>query len=678
MIAENMDAYVPTELKESSFKVFEEACLDIKHSVCPCCHQVGMNVNIGRSGVCSDCSSFNDVNYLLKNDCLPIWYKDGQPQFHIPEELACLTMAEKMLIQLCSPFIPLRHIKNGIFGLSGHVCSFEQDIAEFVNTLPRHKKDVTMLNVLRSVKAEIAQRKEASSPEMFLVRKDKIGDALSWLKVYNKEYKHIKIDMNALDWLQGKEGNINTLDIETHGDIDNEVTSKSVDIGPDPHFTRMCEASGSVLKTFGFVDDNAKAKVSDADAIIHNEILNEIQKSPNKHEINVKWPNSGPLPIREFGPERLFVCAYPWLFPGGIGDVKDFPRAKASLWGKMMLHFKDGRFTKDKFFCFYATNYLMRHRNASSGNWYIKNFSKGGPQTLEELKETIKGGDLSFVNRLNYFNRMIKGSTAFWYAKRQELYSWINYHVEQGHGAPTFFITLSCGEYYWPDIIRLLKERLDIAGEDSSGCYVGSPKLSKILNEYSIVVQEYFQKRVALWLNTVGETVFGIKHYWVRFEFAPGRGQIHAHLVAITKDNDIFKLCHLDLQQPNGKEKRDARLAKWASEKFGLTAWVGDEFDLIDTCPTNSPCSIRFMDLSDEGSKVHDVQKLMKFCQCHECSAYCLRPNPHDRYEMESIMTSSVWMIHREYLVFGWICYLKFVNSLVLEQVKEYMQIWGW
>ena len=107
-----MDAYVPTELKESSFKVFEEACLDIKHSVCPCCHQVGMNVNIGRSGVCSDCCSFNDVNYLLKNDCLPIWYKDGQPQFHIPEELACLTMAEKMLIQLCSPFIPLRHIKN--------------------------------------------------------------------------------------------------------------------------------------------------------------------------------------------------------------------------------------------------------------------------------------------------------------------------------------------------------------------------------------------------------------------------------------------------------------------------------------------------------------------------------------------------------------------------------------
>ena len=150
--------------------------------------------------------------------------------------------------------------------------------------------------------------------------------------------------------------------------------------------------------------------------------------------------------------------------------------------------------------------------------------------------------------------------------------------------------------------------------------------------------KNFFQKRVELWLHTVGETVFGIKYYWVRYEFAPGRGQIHAHLVAITKDNDIFKLCHLDLQEPNGKEKRDARLAKWASEKFGLTAWVGEDFDDIETCPTNSPCSIRFMDFSDSESKVEDVQKLMKFSQCHECSAYCLRPNPHDRYVQKNGM----------------------------------------
>ena len=42
---------------------------------------------------------------------------------------------------------------------------------------------------------------------------------------------------------------------------------------------------------------------------------------------------SGPVPINEFSTERLFARAYPWLFPGGIGDVKDFP-GTPKQWGK--------------------------------------------------------------------------------------------------------------------------------------------------------------------------------------------------------------------------------------------------------------------------------------------------------------------------------------------------------
>ncbi len=38
--------------------------------------------------------------------------------------------------------------------------------------------------------------------------------------------------------------------------------------------------------------------------------------------------------------------------------------------------------------------------------------------------------------------------------------------------------------------------------------------------------------------------VFGITHYWVRFEFSKSRGQIHLHLLAIigdaNKENGIY------------------------------------------------------------------------------------------------------------------------------------------
>jgi hypothetical protein len=64
-------------------------------------------------------------------------------------------MTKMMLIQLNLPFIPLQHIKNGTFGLSGHVCSFEQDLEEFVNRLPRHRNDTTMLKVIKAAKKNL-------------------------------------------------------------------------------------------------------------------------------------------------------------------------------------------------------------------------------------------------------------------------------------------------------------------------------------------------------------------------------------------------------------------------------------------------------------------------------------------------------------------------------------------
>lgn len=586
--------------------------------------------------MCQACSKYKDPDFLVNQKALPIWYLDGVPQFHVPEELSCLTLAECMLIQLNSPFIPLQHIKQGVFGICGHAVAFEQDIEEFVNTLPRGKKDVTMLNVLKVVKAEIGNSNDANVTETFRVRKNVVGNALRWLKQYNEEYKHINIDMRALDWLQGNEGTLESFELDNGNDVnvmDGTREEKSTDLGPSPNLTRAGELSGASLNAFGYVNETANATVSPGDTEVHNAILNTIKKSNKDERATVQWPNCGPVPINEFTTKRLFARAYPWLFPGGIGDLQDFPNQNLREWGRNMIYYQDGRFTKDKFFCFFALNYITRQRNASSGNWFINDFNKGGPQTLDELKQEIeKDKDFSFINRLNYYNRHIKGSTQFWHAKRQELYTWINHHVEKGNGAPSFFITLSCCEHYWADIVRLLKERLTLAGKDASECYVGSPKMSQILNDYAIVVQEYFQKRVETWLKTVGKHIFDIAHYWVRYEFAPGRGQIHAHLLAITNEKTMKKLCHLDLQQPNGKKLRDQRLSSWAKNKFGLTASVSDGFDTREITPSESPCTFRFRDIcKTEESKHNDQQNLMNFCQVHTCSRFCLQKDEHKK-----------------------------------------------
>jgi hypothetical protein len=43
----------------------------------------------------------------------------------------------------------------------------------------------------------------------------------------------------------------------------------------------------------------------------------------------------------------------------------------------------------------------------------------------------------------------------------------------------------------------------------------------------------------------VGHDVFDIKHYWLRYEFAPSRGQqIHSHLLAICGDHSFNVAMH--------------------------------------------------------------------------------------------------------------------------------------
>jgi hypothetical protein len=54
---------------------------------------------------------------------------------------------------------------------------------------------------------------------------------------------------------------------------------------------------------------------------------------------------------------------------------------------------------------------------------------------------------------------------------------------------------------------------------------------NKAVNDYTLVIQEFFHSRVDSYLKKIGFHVFGIKHYWARFEFAKSRGQIHLHLL---------------------------------------------------------------------------------------------------------------------------------------------------
>ena len=592
-----------------------------------------------KTGLCESCAPRHNVDYFLNEGALPVWFLDGVAQYQLPKALQDLSHAEKMLIQRVSPFVPLHHIKMGTWGLSGHVCAFEQDLEGFCSRLPRQKDDVTMLKVLQSVRAEIGTVDKQACTKAFRVRKAKVIEALQFLQLYNKLYSDIVIDASALDWITGVEavlggGEVVADDMATAADN----THENSDMGPAASQAVDPANLGDNVAAFGFTPMTGKGIPSVADAQANKILRDAVSDSPNQKDVVVDWPDISDQPVNEYGDKRIFALAFPWLFPGGMGDVKDHP-VSISFWGKQMLFYEDGRFAKDKIFCFFAMNYIVRRRNQSSGKFFVDQFQKNCPDTLEELQDAIKGGDTSFVNSLTYYNKRITGSAPFWLQKRSEVYTWINHHVEAGHGAPTYFITLSCAEYFWADVIDLLRERLIIAKIDPADCKVGSPKLVQIANDYSVVIQEYFQLRVETWLETVGKNIFDISHYWTRYEFAPGRGQIHAHLLAIPNDQSVYEACHNAMKTPDGAKERARLLSQWAQKQFGLTASTGEGFDDRVATWKNSPVQFRFKDLDDTcKARYEDKQNLMKAVQMHECSEFCLQTRKNGGYVIAASM----------------------------------------
>ncbi len=87
---------------------------------------------------------------------------------------------------------------------------------------------------------------------------------------------------------------------------------------------------------------------------------------------------------------------------------------------------------------------------------------------------------------------------------------------------------------------------------------------------HPLFVKEYFMKRAKSFMATVIKTALGIEHYWGPVEFAPGRGAIHLHMVAIAKDMAYLQ----DFYHAKTAEDKAAVVNKYAQEHLDMTANV--------------------------------------------------------------------------------------------------------
>jgi len=57
---------------------------------------------------------------------------------------------------------------------------------------------------------------------------------------------------------------------------------------------------------------------------VDRELTNLIEeKIQNKNIQKIHWPPRDIKPISEFSDTKIFCLAFPWLFPGGVGNIKE-------------------------------------------------------------------------------------------------------------------------------------------------------------------------------------------------------------------------------------------------------------------------------------------------------------------------------------------------------------------
>ena len=141
-----------------------------------------------------------------------------------------------------------------------------------------------------------------------------------------------------------------------------------------------------------------------------------------------------------------------------------------------------------------------------------------------------------------------------------------------------------------------------------------------------------------------------INHYWLRYKFAPSRGQIHAHMLVITDHNKF-------LQSAMDKFKDHTKMAdilsEWMEKSFGMTASMPVEASVeIIPCQETAesknthnksntilkhPSNFTFTDMDNQKKKqkkqqkvhIEDSIKLFQSLQIHRCNTYCMRKRNH-------------------------------------------------
>ena len=411
-----------------------------------------------------------------------------------------------MLISAVIPIMTIYRLPHGQYGYRGHVINLPQDLITFATSLPRLPKELDILIV----------RKEGSdcTHRDFRVRKSVVLGALLWLKHHNKYYRNVNIDYDSLNELP-EDGNLSGLTgIKTSRNVEEDRP--------------LLENDENSHDAESFVPIAAQ-KLTELEAV--KKSVADGQKSSPWNI--VPWPSRADAPINEFVTEGYISCAFPTLFPTGVGDFLA-PRECVVMvcnYFKHLMRYDDGRFARHPRFHYFALNSEMRWRALQTGRVYIKQHPSDARLSLDELRSMIDCGGEQFSKRVMHYASSLRGTKQYWFKQRSRLITMVDML-----GMPTVFFTHSAADNQWPELARL------ICTDNPES----SSSRSTAVNQNPAIADWFFYERISKFVEAFYVDILGATDYWFRFEWQH-RGSPHVHGLAwLLNTPDAEKLLSCD------------------------------------------------------------------------------------------------------------------------------------
>ena len=206
----------------------------------------------------------------------------------VPDALKGLTQCEEMLIARAFPVMQV-YVKPryGTVGYKGHCVTLPHNVQNVANILP---------NIVADIPVIIFTAKGCNNEDVnFKVRRERVFQALVWLKNNNPYYRNIIID----------EQRVADLPVDNIIKVDKELDLEASETLPDTGPTDDNEFNQQIL-TSSFIPNSQKQPLE------YDRLTNAIRQ---QHNMDIS-----PNPYNEFATPRLATLAFPTLFPDGNGD----------------------------------------------------------------------------------------------------------------------------------------------------------------------------------------------------------------------------------------------------------------------------------------------------------------------------------------------------------------------